>query len=201
MRALIRVTAWERVSLWRRVLGAFVRVGILIASFVALAVVGLIAIVWILTPPSLGVLEGRFPNQRHDLETIVSMSDHDAQLTVIDPSWLMTRDHQFPEYSPDTGITLERWEEYRRLFSRNGITQGIRRDPDTKDAFIIVKSFGLLERGTSAGYLYCGPGPNHSYPPCSSSQSSGDHPYKPGDEAYSFVKLADRWYAFSDGPG
>jgi len=31
MRALIRVTAWERVSLWRRMLGAFVRVGILIA--------------------------------------------------------------------------------------------------------------------------------------------------------------------------
>ena len=113
----------------------------------------------------------------------------------------MTRDHQFLEYRPDTGITLERWEEYRRLFSRNGITQGIRRDPDTKDAFIIVKSFGLLECGTSAGYLYCGPGPNHSYPPCSSSQSSGDHPYKPGDEAYSFVKLADRWYAYSDGPG
>jgi hypothetical protein len=31
MRALIRVTAWERVSLCRRMLGAFVRVGILIA--------------------------------------------------------------------------------------------------------------------------------------------------------------------------
>ena len=30
MRALIRVTGWERVSLWRRMLGAFLRVGILI---------------------------------------------------------------------------------------------------------------------------------------------------------------------------
>jgi len=36
MRALIRVTAWERVSLWRRMLGAFVRVGILIAFFTVL---------------------------------------------------------------------------------------------------------------------------------------------------------------------
>jgi len=36
MRALIRVTAWERVSLWRRVLGAFVRVGILIAFLTVL---------------------------------------------------------------------------------------------------------------------------------------------------------------------
>lgn len=187
---------------WRRKLLRVFVIGLIsAASFVALIVVGLFIILWILTPPFLVTLEGRFPSQRHDLETIVSMSDHDAQLTVIDPSWLMTRDHQFLEYSPETGITRERWEEYRRLFSRNGITQGIRRDLDTKDAFIIVKSFGLLERGTSAGYLYCGPGPNHSYLPCSSSQSSGEHPYKPGDEAYSFFKLADRWYAFSDGPG
>lgn len=34
MRALIRVSAWERVALWRRMLGAFLRVGILIV-FVA----------------------------------------------------------------------------------------------------------------------------------------------------------------------
>ena len=36
MRALIRVTSWERVSLWRRLLGAFVRVGILITFLTVL---------------------------------------------------------------------------------------------------------------------------------------------------------------------
>jgi hypothetical protein len=36
MQALIRVTAWERVSLWRRVLGALTRVGILIVCLVLL---------------------------------------------------------------------------------------------------------------------------------------------------------------------
>jgi hypothetical protein len=36
MRALIRVTSWERVSLWKRLLGAFVRVGILIAFLTVL---------------------------------------------------------------------------------------------------------------------------------------------------------------------
>jgi len=36
MRALIRVTSWERVSLWRRLLGAFVRVGILLAFLTVL---------------------------------------------------------------------------------------------------------------------------------------------------------------------
>src|SRR6266849_3793389 len=37
MRALIRVTAWERKSLWRRVLAALVRVGILIAFLAVLS--------------------------------------------------------------------------------------------------------------------------------------------------------------------
>jgi len=36
MRALIRVTAWERKSSWRRVLGALIRVGILITSLIVL---------------------------------------------------------------------------------------------------------------------------------------------------------------------
>ncbi len=36
MRALIRVTAWERVSSWRRVFGALIRVGILIALLTVL---------------------------------------------------------------------------------------------------------------------------------------------------------------------
>lgn len=36
MRALIRVTSWERVSLWRRILGAFIRVGILIVFLTVL---------------------------------------------------------------------------------------------------------------------------------------------------------------------
>jgi hypothetical protein len=38
---------------------------------------------------------------------------------------LMTRDHQFLEYKPETGITRERWDEYRRPFAGNDITLGI----------------------------------------------------------------------------
>ena len=36
MRALIRVTAWERISLWKRVLGALMRVGVLIVFLIVL---------------------------------------------------------------------------------------------------------------------------------------------------------------------
>jgi hypothetical protein len=46
MRALIRVTAWERVSPWRRVLGAFVRVAILI---------GILNVLIVLLGPPIGI--------------------------------------------------------------------------------------------------------------------------------------------------
>src|ERR1700686_4756457 len=181
---------------WKVLRGALIGFASLFAALVG----GLLLLMWSCEPPSIETLESRFPRQRRDLETIVSMSDRDAQLTRIDPNWLQTREHQYLQYSPETGITRERWDEYRLLFVRNDITQGIQRDPESRDAFIIVKSVGLLNRGNSNGYLYCGPGPHHRYPPCSSLQPSGEHPYSPGDEAYSFRKLADRWYAYSEGP-
>lgn len=170
------------------------------SSLIVVLVTVLALIMYSCEPPSLSTLERRFPRQRHDLETIIAMSNHDAQLLRIDPNWLMTRDHQFMAYSPDTGITQSRWEEYRKLFSANGIAQGIQRDPESDAAFIMVDSVGLLNRGHTNGYLYCGSVVSQRYPPCNSNQLKGEHPYKPGDEAYSFRKLADHWYAYSEGP-
>jgi len=174
---------------------------VVFVSLFLVAASGIALLIWGCSPPSLGTLERRFPHQRADLETIISMSDHDVQLLRIDPNWLLTTERQCLTYCRESGITPERWDEYRRLFSRNDITQGIERDPATRDAFILVKSFGILENGTTSGYLYCGPGPAHVYPPCSSSQPTGDHPYSPGDEAYSYRKLTDHWYAYTRGPG
>ena len=78
------------------------------------------------------------------------MSDHDLQLTRIDPTWLMTRDHQYLAYSPETGITQDHGMNIPTV-RPNDITQGIQRDPESGDAFILVKSVGLLNRGSSNG--------------------------------------------------
>ena len=140
---------------WRKLLRAL---SIGVGSFFAVLIGGLLLLMWGCEPPSLQTLERRFPQQRRDLETIVSMSDHDSQLTRIDPTWLMMRDgRQFLGYSPESGITRERWDEYRRLFSRNGIAQGIQRDPEKGDAFIIVDSIGLLNRGHSTAMFIAHP--------------------------------------------
>lgn len=177
-------------------------VGIVAGSIVAVLATGLLLLLWSCTPPSLNTLAKRFPSQQHDLKTLITMSNQDSDLLVIDPGWLETSDyHQYLSYDPASGITAERWEAYRRIFRRNGFTQGIRRNAKNGDAFIIVKSIGILDNGYSNGYLYCGPGPVHSYPPCSSNQSKDEHPYSPESEAYSFIKVADHWYVYSQGPG
>ena len=195
-----KATAWKRaLATGSRVLGWLsLAAGSLLAVFASALVLLMISC----TPPSLLSLARRFPSERPDLETVIHMSDQDSGLSVIDPSWLELRDGtQFLNFDPKTGITEARWDEYRRIFRRNDIMQGIRRYQPDGDAFIIVKSMGLLERGYSNGFVHCGVGPEHSYPPCSSKEKHGEHPYSQGDEAYSFIKVADRWYAFSQGPG
>jgi hypothetical protein len=191
---------------WRRPLGTGARVAgwlTLAAGSVLLVLASALALlIASCTPPSIESLARRFPSERGDLETIIRMSDQDAGLSVIDPNWLQLRDGpQFSAFDPKSGITEARWDEYRRIFLRHDITQGIRRYQPNGDAFIIVKSEGILDNGYSNGFLYCGPGPEHSFPPCSSKQEGGIHPYRVGDEAYSFIRLSDRWYAFSQGPG
>ncbi len=179
--------------------------GILVAvagGLAAILATGLLLLLWSCQPPSVDSLASRFAERRSDLEQIIAMSDQDAQLAVVDPDWLETHDgHQFMGNSATSAISLERWNGYRRIFSRIGATQGIRRSTSKGDAFIIIKSFGILENGESTGYLYCAPDAPHQYGPCSSSERSGDHPYSTGDEAYKFVKVADHWYAYSQGPG
>jgi hypothetical protein len=187
-----------------------VRTAARFAGILALVLTGLLValtsvlllLIWSCQPPSLSTLASRFQDQEKDLKTIVAMNEQDASLVRIDPAWLETYPYtQYFAAVPESGITPQRWNQYRLLFSRNSIEQGIQRDHDTGDAFIRVKAFGLLDRGTSTGYVYCGPGPKHIYPPCNSSDPIGSHPYSPGDEAYSWRKLEDRWYAYSEGPG
>jgi hypothetical protein len=152
-------------------------------------------------PPSLARLESRFPRQRTDLERLVAMSDHDAQLIRIAPSWLMTSGQQYMEYSAETGITQDRWDEYRHVFARNTIADGLQRDHDTGDIYFIVRAVGIVNRGHSSGYLHCGPGPSHRYPPCSVLDAFGEHTMaSDSDVNYAFRRIGQRWYAYSEGP-
>jgi hypothetical protein len=78
-----------------------------------------------------------FRNSGKNLETILATSNQDRHLLRIDPNWLLTDKYaQFENYDSAVGITEARWNEYRRLFDRNQIKQGIQRQPDSDDAFM-----------------------------------------------------------------
>src|ERR1700739_3101112 len=110
---------------------------IIAGSIVAVLATGLLLLLWSCTPPSLNTLVERFPDQQHDLETLITMSNQDSELLVIDPGWIETSDyHQYLSYDPASGITAARWEDYRRIFRRDGFTQGIRRYSKRGDTFI-----------------------------------------------------------------
>jgi hypothetical protein len=193
-------------SPWRKVvstscrwLGALVGAG---SSILVVTASALFLLLWGCEPPSVATLARRFPGERKDLEMIIAMSDEDSQMAVIDPTWLELQGLYSPSLSDRAiGISSVRWEEYRQIFRRNGITQGIRRYAPKGDAFIIVKSIGILDNGYSNGYLYCIPGTSSRYEPCSSSEQRGEHPYTGGDVGYEFIKLTDHWYAYRQGPG
>jgi hypothetical protein len=129
------------------------------------------------------------------------MSDQDSEMAVIDPTWLEFQGRSNSSQNVAIGISPARWEEYRRIFRRNKITQGIRRYQAGGDAFIIVRSIGILDNGSSNGYLYCAPGAEHWYAPCTSREEHEKLDWDGGNEPYEFIKLADHWYAYRDGPG
>jgi len=179
-------------------LGALFAAG---GSIAAVLVSGILLLLWGCEPPSIEALARRFPHDRSDLETIIEMSDQDKEMAVIDPTWLELQGARLPSSNEAVGISEARWQEYRRVFRRNGIDQGVRRYSSGGDAFIIVRSVGILDNGYSNGYLYCVPRVEHQYAPCSSTEQTGKHDQSGGEGAYEFIRLTDRWYAFRSGPG
>ena len=133
-----------------------------------LLILAIAFILWDAQPPSLARL----------LEMILRMSDEDSTFSRIAPGFLdrvtdgTSGYGRYMRGDPKAGLPEPRWSAYRAIYKRNGIKLGIQRDA-SRDAFIMVDSFGILEREYSSN---------------------------PQREGYSFQKLDDRWYAYDEGP-
>ena len=182
-------------------------------GIIGLLLAGLYAYFAATAPPTLSQLAKAFPSKQHDLQTILAMSDQDARFRRIDPGFV---DEMAPDGSfkgrfmagdPKAGLRKPRWDEYRSIFERNYIDQGIERD-GAHDAFIRFGAEGLLNRGHGTGIVFCAeslapPATDvFRYEPCTSTESSGSgkKTEDPRREAFSFQKLAGRWYAYDQGP-
>jgi hypothetical protein len=161
-------------------------------------------------PPSLTELRREFPSKRADLERIVRMADQDAKFSRISPDFVdrfSDTPNEYGRYMRNdvkAGLPEIRWDEYRRIFARSRVKLGIQRD-GSGDAFIMVDSVGLLNRGHASGYLYCNPAPSaipFRFYPCNLHQDEGSRAYDPKtrDEAYSFKRIDQHWFAYDEGP-
>jgi hypothetical protein len=176
-----------------------IRIATAVLSAPVALLAGLFLLFQLAEPPTIEKLQRDFPSRRSALEEIVRMSDEDRCFARIGLN-LISEDRG----KPCTRLPKARWDAYRKLFERNGIKVGIDRD-DSRDAFIVADSIGLLNRGHMTGYVYCdpvAPVTGYRFHPCVLRQKSGHREFDPvvRDEAYTFLRLDELWYAYDVGP-
>jgi hypothetical protein len=97
--------------------------------------------------PSDESLRVRFLQREASFDKLLRMAREDSQMSHIAPAftWPTNKEVPFP---------TQRWDEYRRLFRELGIEDGIQRLDNDRGLILIVRSTGMLGRGTAKGYAY-----------------------------------------------
>ena len=170
--------------------------GVLSVPILWVLIIGILgAIFWFpfdKEPPTLAELQRDFSSKRADLEMILRMSDDDEMFSRIAPDFvdrMADNPNEIGRYmknDPNAKLQESRWNAYRKIYERNGIKLGIQRDTE-HDAFIMVDSIGLLNRGHVTGYLYCAPTDQvdaNRFHACLQHQDRGERKYDPNNIFY-----------------
>ena len=170
-------------------------------GIVLLVIVGAVSLLaWRVGPhvPSDQKLAKEFYKKRTDLERLVAMLAEDSQMTRIAPDFLWTEDSAaWPRPESQWGISRVRWDEYKSLFKRAGVDDGIAGWRKSNETLFLVYTWGIVPSGISVGYLHCGQ-PNSGYqhePACIERKDSGTGMY--GDSTsygYRYKKIAEDWF-------
>jgi hypothetical protein len=186
----------------------FKRIGI-----VYMGVFAVISLLWwgCGPPPSDASLKRHFNNKRPELERLVTMMDEDWNMCRIASDFTASQDHagapcrmasEFtssgaPWPESEWGISKQRWNEYRKMFGKTGLSEGMTRPFSSSDVVLIVWSAGIAIAGTSVGYVHCGRPQNgygHTQPPCLENNDSGYD----STGAYRYKKVAQDWYIYEE---
>lgn len=89
-----------------------------------------------------------------DLEKLRNMAEQDLHVIRIGPDFtLLDTNSKWPR--EDIGFPKARWNEYRLLFQKVSLDEGVVRTKDFPGAlFFIVHASGLCTGGTSGGYVF-----------------------------------------------
>lgn len=148
---------------------------------------------FVLLPPSDAKLERQFAASKPDFERLIQLADQTPTITRIAYSEIESSDGK--KYQKDDSkapLSPESWNEYRSLFTRTGMKEGLSRSPETGQiSFWTHSVLGKLEPfGPLYGYAYC-PEASHALPalvPCTLKANQ----YDIGDVRYK--RIGPEWF-------
>lgn len=138
--------------------------------------------------PSDQTLESNFLKNEADFDLLVRMAQADARVVRIAPdfTWLDTN-AAWPRPQSELGFSIERWEEYRTLFSKLGLSAGIL-NYQPESVMLVASSQGLVTGGSSKGYAYSIKEPPHLV------DSLENVSFK--DSRIAYKRIKGHWYLF-----
>jgi hypothetical protein len=141
--------------------------------------------------PSDAELGDRLLKHRKDFEQLVAMAKADKELVRIAPDFTWTRSSvAWRRPASELGFTVERWNEYRRLFHTLGLEAGILRPWDRPDAiYLLAQTKGIVTAGSSKGYAYSD---SALEPQCESLEKRETG----GQSGICFKRLGGEWYLY-----
>lgn len=129
-------------------------------------------------------LRKMFYANQDDFSKLVSMSQQDHALVRIRSDFTLMQTES--GVKKNVGLSEERWQEYRILFKKLGIREGLER-PEAYPSAVLLYAYceGSAINADCKGFAY-------SEKPLSPTQTSLDRP-RPGDV---FEQLSPNWYLF-----
>lgn len=126
----------------------------------------------------------QFAQNKGSIVQLFEMQLQDARVVRIAPTFTrLDTDWSWPR--KNIGFSEKRWGEYRDLFERAGVTDGIQLDDNY--LFYFVSSDGLAIGGASRGFVHS------PQPPSPLVKSFGDCPPQKG---LCFIAVEGQWYIF-----
>ena len=95
-----------------------------------------------------------FQKNEADFDLLAQMAQQDSKMVRIANDFTWTKDSvAFPRPESELGITNERWEDYKKLFKKLRLSNGIiNYQPDT--ILLLATTKGLVTGGSMKGYAY-----------------------------------------------
>ena len=143
--------------------------------------------------PSDDALKRNFESHEADFDKLLRMCTEDAVVVRIDSEFTWTvKSNEWPRPDSELGFSKERWDDYRSLFQKVGLSGGIKKYRPEVIYFTASKrgTEGKENVGSSKGYAYSIDVPSEVV------DSLDDHRFHNTGRA--FLKLKGNWYLYFD---